>query len=42
MSTDPKPAILIVEDDPAALRQLGWTFDDYAVAKATDRASALE
>jgi two-component system NtrC family response regulator len=33
---------LIVEDDPAALRQLGWTFDDYAVSKATDRATALE
>ena len=42
MSADqPKPALLIVEDDEVALRQLGWVFDDYAVAKACDRASAL-
>jgi two-component system NtrC family response regulator len=40
--SNPKPALLIVEDDPAALRQLQWTFEDYAVAKATDRPSALQ
>jgi two-component system NtrC family response regulator len=37
-----KPALLIVEDDAAALRQLGWTFEDYAVSTAVDRVGALE
>jgi two-component system NtrC family response regulator len=39
---DPKPALLIVEDDAAALRQLRWSFDDYAVSTARDRPDALE
>lgn len=39
---EPKPALLIVEDDAAALRQLRWTFDDYAVSTARDRAGSLE
>ena len=43
MSVDEaKPALLIVEDDAAALRQLGWTFEDYAVSTAVDRVGALE
>jgi len=39
---DTKPPFLIVEDDAAALRQLRWTFDEYAVETARDRAEALE
>src|SRR5262245_31844237 len=38
---DSKPRLLIVEDDTAALRQLRWTFDEYDVHTANDRASAL-
>jgi two-component system NtrC family response regulator len=34
--------LLIVEDDAAALRQLRWTFDGYAISTACDRAAALE
>jgi two-component system NtrC family response regulator len=34
--------LLIVEDDAAALRQLRWTFEHYAVSTAVDRSSALE
>jgi len=34
--------LLIVEDDAAALRQLRWTFDEYAVSTASDRQGALE
>jgi len=37
-----KSPFLIVEDDEAALRQLRWTFDDYAVETATNRPEALE
>jgi two-component system NtrC family response regulator len=37
-----RPALLIVEDDPGALRQLRWTFHDYALATASDAGSALE
>jgi two-component system NtrC family response regulator len=36
-----KPPLLVVEDDPSAVRQLRWTFDDYEVSAATDRSSAL-
>jgi two-component system NtrC family response regulator len=35
-------ALLIVEDDAAALRQLRWTFEDYAVEVAGSRAEALD
>ena len=35
-------SLLIVEDDAAALRQLRWTFDRYAVSTACDREAALE
>ncbi len=41
MSDTDRPPLLIVEDDPVALRQLRWTFDGYAVSTAADRASAL-
>ncbi|HEY5657394.1 MAG TPA: PEP-CTERM-box response regulator transcription factor [Myxococcota bacterium] len=34
--------LLIVEDDAAALRQLRWSFDAYAVSTARDRKEALE
>jgi two-component system NtrC family response regulator len=37
----PKPPLLIVEDNEAALRQLRWTFDDHALATASDRKTAL-
>jgi two-component system NtrC family response regulator len=36
-----KPPLLIVEDDEAALRQLRWTFDGYAVHGATNRRDAV-
>lgn len=33
--------LLIVEDDPGIRSQLGWTFDDYEVFFAEDRAEAI-
>jgi len=36
-----KPRLLIVEDDEAALRQLRWTFDAYAVHGVRDREAAV-
>ena len=36
-----KPKLLIVEDDLGLQRQLSWTFEDYDVHSATDRATAL-
>jgi two-component system NtrC family response regulator len=36
-----QPALLIVEDDSAAARQLRWTFDDYDVTLAGDREEAV-
>ena len=38
---DPRPLLLIVEDDEAALRQLRWTFDAYEVHGARNRAQAV-
>ena len=35
------PALLIVEDDSAAARQLRWTFDEYDVTLAGDRQEAV-
>jgi two-component system, NtrC family, response regulator len=40
MSETRKP-LLVVEDDPALLKQMKWSFDGYEVAVATDRASAI-
>lgn len=37
-----KPKLLVVEDDPALGRQLRWTWDDYDVLLAADRAGALD
>ncbi len=39
---DDKPALLIVEDDEAALRQLRWTFIAYAVQGVRSRSEAVE
>jgi two-component system NtrC family response regulator len=33
--------LLIVEDDPALLKQMQWAFDQYEIVVATDRASAI-
>jgi two-component system NtrC family response regulator len=40
-TTDQKPKLLIVDDDLGLQRQLAWTFEDYEVFLAVDRASAL-
>jgi two-component system NtrC family response regulator len=37
-----KPVLLVVEDDVGLQRQLRWTYDDYEVIVAGDRASAIE
>jgi two-component system NtrC family response regulator len=37
-----KPKLLIVDDDPGLQKQLKWTFEDYDVAVASDRESALD
>jgi two-component system NtrC family response regulator len=42
MPADDGQPLLIVEDDAAALRQLRWTFDGYAVSTASNREEALE
>jgi len=39
--TQPKPKLLIIEDDPGLQKQLRWSFDAYDVAVAGDRDSAL-
>jgi len=38
---EPKPKLLIVDDDQGLQRQLAWTFEDYEVLSAIDRESAL-
>ena len=40
MNASRKP-LLIVEDDPALLKQMQWAFDQYEIVVATDRASAI-
>ena len=42
MPVSEEPTLLIVEDDTAALRQMRWTFDGYAISTASDREAALE
>lgn len=37
-----QPKLLIVEDDEGIQRQLRWSFEDYEVLIAGDRASAIE
>ncbi|MDE2303457.1 MAG: PEP-CTERM-box response regulator transcription factor [Sphingomonadales bacterium] len=39
--SDPRPRLLVVEDDPGLQAQLKWAWDDFDVILAGDRASAL-
>jgi two-component system, NtrC family, response regulator len=39
--SDERRSLLIVEDDPALLKQMKWTFSDYEVASASSREEAL-
>ena len=39
--SDPKPKLLIVEDDPGLQAQLKWAWPDFEVIVAGDRASAI-
>ncbi len=39
--TEPKPVLLVVEDDTGLQRQLRWAYDDYEVVIAGDRTAAL-
>ena len=39
--TEPKPKLLVVEDDPGLQAQLKWAYEDFEVTVAGDRASAL-
>ena len=41
MSGEPKPTLLVVEDDEGLQRQLRWAYEDYNVVTAGDRASAI-
>lgn len=41
MAADRKPVLLVVEDDPGLQAQLKWAYDDFEVAIAGDRASAM-
>lgn len=38
---DEKPTLLVVEDDPGIQKQMRWSFDQYNVVVAEDRASAM-
>ena len=40
-ATDEKPILLVVEDDPGIQKQMRWSFDQYEVVVAEDRASAM-
>ena len=42
MTDQPKPTLLVVEDDPGLQRQLRWAYDDYEVVIAGDRGAALD
>jgi two-component system, NtrC family, response regulator len=42
MSDDPKPKLLIVEDDTGLQTQLRWAFDEYDVTIAGDRQAAID
>jgi two-component system, NtrC family, response regulator len=39
---EPKPKLLIIEDDEGLQRQLRWAYDDYEVIVAGDRVSAID
>ena len=40
-SAEEKPILLVVEDDPGIQKQMRWSFDQYEVVVAEDRASAM-
>ena len=39
--SESKPALLVVEDDPGIQKQMGWSFDQYEVLLAGNRAAAM-
>lgn len=39
---DIRPKLLIVEDDAGLQRQLRWSYDEYSIVMAADRAEAIE
>ncbi|MFN3371833.1 MAG: response regulator, partial [Sphingomonadaceae bacterium] len=41
-TTEDRPVLLIVEDDPGLQRQLRWAYEDYEVVIAGDRPAARE
>lgn len=41
-AAEPRPVLLVVEDDPNLGRQLRWAYEDYEVVIATDRAGAID
>ena len=41
MTSEPKPKLLVVEDDAGLQAQLKWAYEDFEVIVAGDRASAL-
>jgi len=42
MNAEPRPKLLIVEDDAGLQRQLRWAYDDYEVVVAGDRREAID
>jgi putative PEP-CTERM system response regulator len=42
MNTEPRPKLLIIEDDAGLQRQLRWAYDDYEVVVAGDRREAID
>jgi len=42
MNTEPRPKLLIIEDDAGLQRQLRWAYDDYEVVVAVDRREAID
>ncbi len=41
MTTEPKPKLLVIEDDPGLQAQLKWAYEDFEVIVAGDRAGAI-
>ena len=41
-AADPRPKLLVVEDDEGLARQLRWSYEDYDVLVAPDRATAID
>src|SRR3546814_3709135 len=42
MGSNEKPKLLVVEDDEGLQRQLRWSYEDYEVVAAKDRATAID